>query len=443
MKRSQLQILYTLFLTHTLLLMFCLSAQLGCDDESADTSELIEEVAPNALDYQGSWDMRIRLVDVGDIEVDFVLDITASEGQLDLVEVKSQSGGMVSEVIATVMNVPVDEEGEFELQVNEAAIPADYSPTGSSVVVSFTLTSRSSGFGFCGEVTGDVVTLMLPIAMSTFGAVKSGTSATLFGSCDDESGPAMLPRIEECPALTAGMNVINSADYDRAFEVILPSQYTAEESWPLVTLWHGFGSDPATIKANTQFESFVDEQGFILVIPTSYPGGAVEWDSLAATDSPDLAFFDDLTQCLGEAFSVDENRVHVTGMSGGGLWTAYLTTFRSEVIASSVGMSSGLIPDYPEGVTPIPYLAAWGGETDVAYDQDFHILAQDLLIDFAADDRFLMACNHGQEHEWLPEFTPWVLRFLLDHPRGIGERPYAGGLPEGVYPDYCEVVTAE
>ena len=190
-------------------------------------------------------------------------------------------------------------------------------------------------------------------------------------------------------------------------------------------------------------EELIDERGFILIIPTSYPGGAVEWDSLAPADSPDLAFFDDLLRCSGESFSIDSDRVHITGMSGGGLWTAYLTAFRSEVIASAVGMSSGLIPDYPQDAAPIPYLASWGGETDISYDQDFHLLARDLIEKFQVDERFLMACNHGQEHNWLPEFTPWVLSFLLDHPRGLGELPYAVGLPEGVYPDYCEVVTAE
>ena len=54
-----------------------------------------------------------------------------------------------------------------------------------------------------------------------------------------------------------------------------------------------------------------------------------------------------------------------------------------------------------------------------------------------------MSCNHELEHVWETEFSPWVVRFLLDHPKGMGELPYAAGLPEGVYPAYCEVVSAE
>nr|ADI18896.1 hypothetical protein [uncultured delta proteobacterium HF0010_08B07] len=51
--------------------------------------------------------------------------------------------------------------------------------------------------------------------------------------------------------------------------------------------------------------------------------------------------------------------------------------------------------------------------------------------------------NHDLEHVWETKFIPWVVRFLLDHPKGINELPYAVGLPDGAHPDYCEVVSAE
>ena len=406
------------------------------DDVGVDAGE---DSPFDATSYEGVWDVKIRLVDVGNIEVDFLMTISASAAQLDNVTLAVKRRGAVSEVIATLSDVPVNADGTFEVAIGETAVPAEFSPTGSAVVVTFTLSARPNSAGFCGGVIGEVVSLSLPINASSFGATPEGSVVEVPGSCDDETEPVALPRIDLCPELNEGMNVISSAGYERTFEVILPTQYTPEERWPLVTLWHGFGSDLDTIKEISEMANFVDERGFILVVPTSYPGGAVEWDSLAPVDSPDLAFFDDLTRCLFESWSIDQDRLHVTGMSGGGLWTAYLTVFRSEVIASAVGMSSGLIPDYPAEVNPIPYLAAWGGVNDIAYDQDFHILAQDLIDEFKIG-RFLMACNHRQEHNWLPEFTPWVIQFLLDHPRGPGGSPYAMGLPEGVYPGYCEVI---
>lgn len=397
----------------------------------------------DGAEYSGEWDMKIRLVDVGSIEVDFRVSIESSFRTLDTVELRVLKGSEVSEIVSTASGIDIDLDGSFALSFNEATIPSMFSPTGSDVVVSFTLTGTPKSDGFCGGVTGEVVTLMLPISVSTFGAVPSGSS-TIPGSCDDSTQGVVLERLTTCPDLQAGMNVLSSGGYERTFEVILPSNYSIDEEWPLITLWHGFGSSPQEIKDYSELEGLAESEGFVLVVPSSYPDGAVEWDSLSPTDSPDLAFFDDLVFCLSQSFSVDERRIHVTGMSAGGLWTAYLSVFRSEVIASAVGMSSGLIPDYPATVsTPIPYLAAWGGEMDIAYDQDFNILARDLLADFYGHDHFVMGCNHGEEHNWRANFSPWVVRFLLDHPKGIGELPYAAGLPEGVYPDYCEIYRGE
>ena len=395
-------------------------------------------------EYGGVWDMKVRLVDVGSIEVDFRMEIQASARSLDQVDLRILLDGEVSDIVATINDTMIEDDGSFQLVISEAAIPAMFSPTGSEVVVSFTLDGRPNTNGFCGDVTGEVITLALPISVSTFGAIETGMGTQIPGSCDDSNLGMMLPRIETCPTLQAGMNTINSGGYERFFEVILPTQYTEEAQWPLITLWHGFGSSQEEIKEYSEMETLAESEGFILVVPTSYPEGAVEWDSLAAVDSPDLAFFDDMTGCLFESFSIDPDQLFVTGFSGGGLWTAYLSVFRADVIASAVGMSSGLIPDYPQDVsTAIPYLAAWGGEADIAYDQDFDLLARDLLEDFTNNGHFVVSCNHGLEHVWNTDFTPWIVRFLLDHPRGIGELPYAAGLPEGVYPDYCEIVSAD
>nr|ADI18897.1 hypothetical protein [uncultured delta proteobacterium HF0010_08B07] len=128
-----------------------------------------------------------------------------------------------------------------------------------------------------------------------------------------------------------------------------------------------------------------------MLILSSYLDRAVEWDSLAPGDSLDLPFYDDLPRCLSESFSVCQQRIHSTGLSAVGLWTTYLTVFRSEVLASAVGMSSGLIPDYPSESSSIPYLVASGGENDIAHEQNFHTLTQDLIDDLNANNHFVVS----------------------------------------------------
>ena len=411
-----------------------------------EAGEIPQPFDPSSLN--GEWDLKIRLVDVGNIEVDFRVVIEASElFKIDRFDMSVLKDGQISEVIASITDIDVAENGDFSLTITEAIILGDFSPTGSDVTVSFTLNAglgnATSIKSFCGEVTGEVVSLSLPVNMSTFGAIEAGSNNTIPGSCDEESVPAMLPRIENCPAIAPGMNMISSGGYERGFEVILPSNYTDEMSWPLITLWHGFGSSPEEIKSYSNLEDYAESEGFVMVVPSSYPDGAVEWDSLASGDSPDLAFYDDLIYCVTESFSIDQQRIHSTGLSAGGLWTSYLSVFRSEVLASVVGMSAGLIPDYPSDNSSIPHLVAWGGENDIAYEQNFHTLAQDLITNLSANGHFVVSCNHNLEHVWETEFTPWAVRFMLDHPKGINELPYAAGLPDGVYPDYCEVVNAE
>ena len=83
-------------------------------------------------------------------------------------------------------------------------------------------------------------------------------------------------------------------------------------------------------------------------------------------------------------------------------------------------------------------MVAWGGPQDIAFDQNFDNLAHNLLAALLPAGHFVVACNHGQQHKWLPEFTPWALQFLLDHPRGVTPEPYAGGLP-AVFPAFCEI----
>ena len=50
----------------------------------------------------------------------------------------------------------------------------------------------------------------------------------------------------------------------------------------------------------------------------------------------------------------------------------------------------------------------------------------------------MVVCDHGLGHELEPEFWPWALAFLMDHPAGVDPEPYVDGLPEG-FPSYCEI----
>ena len=396
------------------------------------------------LPRDGAYFAGIELAELGGFVLPLQLvlssESTPSGAIIRRFDVHALSGAQVSDVIAQVIDIPVGPDGTFQAVLPETTLPAAFSPTGSAVVfeVTFQGTIQSERF-FCGRVVGTLTTLSTPIRESTFGAIPwAERGAAPPTQCTAMGDGEACPRLEEadCPTLMVGQsNRIRSCDRQREFILHVPADHDPSVPKPIVFLWHGLGSDAESMIDITDFPSYVDRKQFVLVTPSSQ-GLPVEWDQLATGDNPDLAFFDDMLTCAHAQLGVDLDRVHVTGMSAGGLWSTYLSVFRADIIASSAPMSGGLIADYVEPARKMPMLVSWGGENDVAVDQNFHVFAQNLMVDLTRGGHFFVACNHGLEHVWERDFTPWVLRFLLDHPRTLESEPYADGLP-GSFPDYC------
>ena len=59
--------------------------------------------------------------------------------------------------------------------------------------------------------------------------------------------------------------------------------------------------------------------------------------------------------------------------------TGYLVASRSDVIASAAPMSGGITNPWIDDGYEMPMLVLWGGESDLAFDQDFDLLAGDMI----------------------------------------------------------------
>lgn len=152
-------------------------------------------------------------------------------------------------------------------------------------------------------------------------------------------------------------------------------------------------------------------------------------------------FVDDCIDCAVEGLGADPDRVAVTGMSAGGLFTSRLSRALSTTLVAAAPFSGGFFLPYEEeaGERGIPLFYSWGGETDMAVEQDFNGLALEALAQFEARGQMHVACNHGEGHTWPPVLTGWALDFLLE--AGAGEHPWAQGLPAGM-PGYCTLGAA-
>ncbi len=393
----------------------------------------------------GLWYTLVNLTEVSNLRLPFQLDIDGDQVSSVLrtitIRAVNSDDGTVSADLKTLTDVPVAADGSFTASFEGVILPAAYSPSGSDieVTVAFSTTSRGSDF-MCGDLTGAVPLLEITLLASTFAAVPWGTESDMpLASCDGDE-PAVFEHLtpELCPMLAPGVvDAFPSAGLMRQFRVYVPSNWDAATLYPLVFLWHGLGQSIDKIEENSALTTYVDDQQILLVVPESR-ALPLEWEQPVGGENADLVFFDDMVTCMTAQFGADPNRIHSTGLSAGGLWTTYLTLFRAETIASSVAFSGGLLTPYRAPEVFRPFLISWGGPMDTAFEQNFETLANELIDDMVPAGHFVVACNHGQEHKWLPEFTPFALKFLLDHPKGITPEPYAAGLPAEL-PAFCEI----
>lgn len=403
---------------------------------------------PSNVPESGRWAITITLVEFGGIPVTMELGITATAGDdgggtLDEVTLHGADEDDISDAVATVTDVPVAADGSFTIDFGTFTLPGPYSPSGSDVELALVLdATRTEDGSFCGGVTGDVVTFETMVLMSTFGAGPAADGVAP-GACPG-GADEMLPRIEDCPTLEPPrVTGFVSGGVERNFELYVPADHADGEKLPLVFLHHGLAGEPdpwgnvQNVTDASGLPALVDTERFILVVPNSR-GLAIEWTQNPTGDNEDLAFFDDAITCVDAQYGVDPERIYAMGLSAGAIYTTYLAMRRSEVLAAAAAMSPILTVPYTEPDTAIPYLVAWGGEDDEAFDQDFHTGALDLIETFSENGHPLVTCNHGEGHAWATGGSPWMLRFAFDHPRGIAPPPYAGGLPDA-FPEYCTV----
>ena len=98
------------------------------------------------------------------------------------------------------------------------------------------------------------------------------------------------------------------------------------------------------------------------------------------------------------------------------------------------------LPKEQDTTRKAPVMYSWGGETDMAVGQDFNAYATDSIERLTTNGNFLFKCNHGGGHTLNAMLPLPMWEYFKSHPFGVDPEPYAGGLPEGVFPDFCTLL---
>lgn len=150
----------------------------------------------------------------------------------------------------------------------------------------------------------------------------------------------------------------------RRYLLHVPDSLGTGEPVPLVVDLHGFAQWPANQRDISNWDELADEEGFIVVHPegTGFP---LRWAS-HSPDEPqtarDVQFIADLIDHLSEAYPIDQDRIHVAGISNGG-GMAFVLSCELSARVASIGTVAGLFT-YPweacDRTRPVPLIAFHG-----------------------------------------------------------------------------------
>ena len=142
-------------------------------------------------------------------------------------------------------------------------------------------------------------------------------------------------------------------DFGRGPEAVhLPPQIESGKPLPLVMMLHGYGSSARLTDIYLGWSQEADRRGFILV----KPNGRVDiygnrfWNATPACcqyfgESNDSAYLRRVIDSIAQRFTVDEQRIYVTGHSNGGFMSHRMACDHADRIAAIAGIAGATWAD--------------------------------------------------------------------------------------------------
>jgi poly(3-hydroxybutyrate) depolymerase len=218
---------------------------------------------------------------------------------------------------------------------------------------------------------------------------------------------------------------------------------------PVIFYWHGTGSGPeleVPRGLGVTTLSDVKEQGGLVAgfySPMNHAdkGKCDECKSNTGNGVwfiEDFNLADEVLACAIKQLHIDTRRIHVSGMSAGGLEATAMIYARSNYLASAAPYSGGewSVMTPQDASNPVPAMIFHGTYTKDIVTLHFYATSKILFDDIKARGGFAIDCNHGMGHTIPVEGGPAVWQFFQAHPYHTEPSPWENGLPDGL-PAYC------
>lgn len=208
------------------------------------------------------------------------------------------------------------------------------------------------------HITFETIILLLAIAASSLFIMALVSMPAACSQDEDEPTPPEPPEVENKQVFQ-----IQIGNEQREYIVYVPSSYNENSDHPLVCHLHGGSGNGEKHYNISGWNEVAEENGFLVAYPTARAYNKSEngcqdniaitlWnhyelkDEVCAEDDlqDDVVFLSQMMDAIGTNFSVDENKVYVSGFSNGGGMASRLAVELSDRLAA-VALMSGTFKD--------------------------------------------------------------------------------------------------
>jgi polyhydroxybutyrate depolymerase len=137
---------------------------------------------------------------------------------------------------------------------------------------------------------------------------------------------------------------INHDDLERSYIIHFPEDKDVDTPMPLLIALHGAGSNGADFEKLTGFDQLADRERFVVVYPDTTSSRGRQWNSMWnwGGEPDDSGFLSELIDSLINKYSLDPNKVFVTGHSVGAFMAYRLANEYPDKIAA-IAANGGLV----------------------------------------------------------------------------------------------------
>ncbi|WP_081415042.1 extracellular catalytic domain type 1 short-chain-length polyhydroxyalkanoate depolymerase [Ectobacillus panaciterrae] len=149
------------------------------------------------------------------------------------------------------------------------------------------------------------------------------------------------------PTVNATGSFITETYNGRNYKLYIPSGYQAGSAVPLVVMLHGCTQDPDQFAAGTQMNNLAETENFIVMYPeqTSSANSNKCWNWFApahqSRGSGEPALIAGMVNQVKSTYSIDSNRVFVSGLSAGAAMSVIMGATYPDIFAA-IGVGAGL-----------------------------------------------------------------------------------------------------